>query len=249
MLIVLLLLTFACRDSSDKENVGNVQEGVTQDDSANEPEASSNEPDSASTDAESEETEVSEESEESDDSSTDPTDSATEPSDEETEPENYSDPLSELCHSDVVDWPSDWFLFEREVLEEVNIYRQQGADCGALGYFEPASPLTMNPDFRCASRYHSIWMSENTYTHNSPEGDLGEDPQQRLYSIGYDGIWGENIYAAPSQPSTVVSGWMASDENCATIMAEWWNVIGVGYYYDPDSTHEHYWTQKFGFQE
>ncbi len=253
MILHVLFFLVACRGGSDPDSLGNIQEGEAEEEETQENDT--DEDDSSAQDQDTtqeQDTDEAEDTEEEDPSDTQaPEDTAEAEGQEEEDTGSivYSDPLSELCHSDIEGWPSDWFLFEQAVLDEVNQYRQQGASCGALGYFEATTPLEMDPDFRCASRYHSLWMSENTYTHNSPAGDLGDDPPQRLGFVGYDGIWGENIYAAPSQPSTVVSGWMGSDENCATIMAEWWNVIGVGYYYDASSDHTHYWTQKFGFIE
>ncbi len=164
----------------------------------------------------------------------------------EPELEPDPEPSIESCHERVVDWPAEWVLFEEQVLEEVNIRRSQPADCGSEGLFEPTTPLTMDPEIQCAARYHSIWMSENQYTHDSPGGDLGDDPQARLQSVGYSGAWGENIYASPASAAAAVEGWMASDGHCSNIMSDWWTVIGIGYYRNPSSEWEHYWTQNFG---
>jgi len=154
--------------------------------------------------------------------------------------------LGEGCHERIVDWPEEWIRFEERVLEEVNIRRAQPADCGTEGLFEPTTPLVMDPEIQCAARYHSLWMSENSYSHESPGGDLGDDPQERLSSVGYQGAWGENIYASPDSPEAAVQGWMESDGHCSNIMSDWWTVIGVGYYFNEAAPSQHYWTQNFG---
>ena len=60
-----------------------------------------------------------------------------------------------------------------------------------------AGPVEMEANLRCASRYHSLWMAQtNSFSHESPGGDLGEDPWERIDSTAFDGFAvGENIAA------------------------------------------------------
>ena len=44
-----------------------------------------------------------------------------------------------------------------------------GADCGTMGKFDPAPPLTIEPHLHCAARKHSQDMGErNFYDHVNP---------------------------------------------------------------------------------
>ena len=56
---------------------------------------------------------------------------------------------------------------------------------------------------------------------------------------------GENIAAGYSTPQEVVNAWMNSDGHRANILSEKYTKIGIGYYYDKDSTYRHYWQQLF----
>ena len=165
-MICLWIVLVACRSQSSPK-----QEGVVQEEQASGQEGNSG------TGTEGNETEGSNNTSNGDSGTQDPDEQDTDPQDDtqngqdsqgedpdDNQPDDnqvYSDPNSELCHDEISNWPSDWFLFEEAVLEEVNIWRAQGADCGTQGYFEPTQHLVMDPDFRCASRYHAFWMSEN----------------------------------------------------------------------------------------
>ena len=115
-----------------------------------------------------------------------------------------------------------WSTYEEEVLVLLNERRAEGADCRSGGQFAPAGPLSMSPYLRCSSRFHSYWMGiiQDELMHESPGGDLGDDPWQRIASTGFPGsATGENIAAGYSTPEDVVEGWMTSDGHCANIMA------------------------------
>lgn len=153
---------------------------------------------------------------------------------------------AEACHPDVAGWPEDWAATEDKVLDKVNQERAAGADCGSYGSYAPAGPLEMDPDLRCAARYHSLWMAENdSMTHESPGGDLGDDPWSRIAATDFAGTAiGENIAGGYSTAGSVVQGWMASDGHCANIMAPSATLTGIGLYVG--GSWGYWWTENFG---
>ncbi len=135
-------------------------------------------------------------------------------------------------------WMGGWTHAEEEVLRLVNEARARGADCGSEGRFSPTSPLTMQPQLRCAARVHSRDMTERGYfSHRTPEG---AGPGERIDASGYRWrTWGENIAGSYPTPEAAVNGWLDSDGHCANIMNPNFDHIGVGYYGAE-------WTQVFG---
>ena len=154
---------------------------------------------------------------------------------------------AELCHDAIQGWSETWSIIEERLLEEVNVRRAEGADCRTEGVFAPAEPLEMEASIRCSARYHSYWMSENEYfNHDSPGGDLGDDPWQRMERTGFRGDpVGENVAFGYENPGQAIAGWMSSDGHCANIMNPSANVIGIGYV--QGSSYGHVWTQNFGY--
>lgn len=142
-------------------------------------------------------------------------------------------------------WLAPWIDAEQQVFEKVNQARAAGADCGTMGKFDPAPPLTIEPHLHCAARKHSQDMGErNFYDHLSPEG---EGPDGRITDAGYTG-WasvGENIAAGSADPTEIFNGWMASDAHCANIMNLQYKHFGIGFYEGPGDF-RYYWTQTFG---
>jgi uncharacterized protein YkwD len=153
---------------------------------------------------------------------------------------------AEACHPDVEGWQDAWAALEDEVVELVNRERAAGAHCGAYGNYPPAGALEMEPNLRCAARYHSRWMAENNqFSHDSPGGDLGADAWARIASTDFAGsAVGENIAAGYGTARSVVDGWMDSDGHCANIMSASATLTGVGYW--PGGSWGTYWTQNFG---
>lgn len=145
------------------------------------------------------------------------------------------DPAVDTC---AVAASEDGASFEEQVLELVNAQRAAGADCGSAGVFDPAGPLTMNADLRCAARTHSQDMADRDYfDHTNPEG---ESPGDRIDATGYQWrSWGENIAWGQRTPEEVVDAWMNSDGHCSNIMNAGFSEIGVGY------AEGNVWTQKF----
>jgi uncharacterized protein YkwD len=155
---------------------------------------------------------------------------------------------AELCHESIEGWSETWSLMEERVLDEVNAYREQGADCHSEGVFSATDSLSMDARIRCSARYHSLWMAENDhFDHSSVGGDLGDDPFERMERTGFAGEpVGENIAQGYESPFQVVAGWMTSDGHCANIMNPYANVIGIGYFHQQPGSFGHLWTQNFG---
>ena len=157
-------------------------------------------------------------------------------------------PATDLC-ADAANWEQEWSDWEVEVLNLVNEYRAQGADCGSRGSFQATTALTMNATLRCAARLHSLDMYvRGFFSHDNPDG---EDPFDRMAAVGYEGSsMGENIAQGQQSPQDVMEGWMGSDGHCGNIMSDSFTEIGVGYYPGEQSgfQNRNYWTQTFGAQ-
>ncbi len=157
-------------------------------------------------------------------------------------------PTEPTCAELAEGWSEEWVSFEDQVIELVNEYRAQGADCRSGGQFPPALPLGGDEELRCAARRHSLDMQARDYfDHLSPEG---ETPGDRVGRTDYEPrALGENIAAGQMNPDQVVAGWMRSDPHCANIMNSLFEELGVGYSHDPDvptQPHRRMWTQVFG---
>jgi uncharacterized protein YkwD len=176
----------------------------------------------------------------------DDTDTVTDPEPEEEEPEEEDPVWEEACHPDVEGWKGSWASAEEKVVELINEARATTTNCGSEGVFAATGPVVMDQHLRCAARYHSLWMAQtNSFSHDSPGGDLGEDPWERIDSTGFDGFAvGENIAAGYDSARGVVNGWLGSDGHCANLMNPDATLTGVGYYVG--GYYGHYWTQNFG---
>jgi len=159
------------------------------------------------------------------------------------------DPL-EACHPSAENWPSESAALEAQVVELVNAIRADGADCGDAGVFDAAEPLVMEPHLQCAARVHSLDMgTQNYFSHESPDGPLGEDEYERVQNADYGGILlAENIAAGQDSAETTVEMWKSSAAHCAKIMNPDATETGVGFASVPDSAWTSYWTQEFGTQ-
>ncbi|MDG1479351.1 MAG: CAP domain-containing protein [Myxococcota bacterium] len=172
----------------------------------------------------------------------------TSPDDTDDTDDTEADPIwEEDCHPDLTGWAAGWTTKEEKVVELINEARATPTDCGSQGSFEAADPIAMDPHLQCAGRYHSLWMSDtNSFSHESPGGDLGEDPWARIDSTNFAGAAvGENIAAGYASARDVVDGWLGSDGHCANLMNPDATLTGVGYY-KGNGEYTHYWTQNFG---
>ena len=167
--------------------------------------------------------------------------------DEDTQtPEEDAVIWEEDCHPDLDGWRGGWASQEERVVELINEARSTPTNCGTYGTYAAAGPVEMEPNLRCAARYHSMWMAlTNSFSHDSPGGDLGDDPWERIDSTAFDGFAvGENIAAGYDTARGVVDGWLDSDGHCANLMNPDATLTGVGYY--AGGSYGHYWTQNFG---
>lgn len=156
-------------------------------------------------------------------------------------------PASSHC-AEVANWDPAWTAWEDEVLRLTNEARAVGHNCDSEGNFGPTTPLTTNPELRCAARLHSRDMIQNGYfDHDSRDG---RDPFDRMMQAGYSGgTMAENIASGQTSPAAVVQEWLDSDGHCSNIMSPAFDELGVGYYYAPGSNpwvSSHMWTQNFG---
>jgi uncharacterized protein YkwD len=150
-------------------------------------------------------------------------------------------PASQPPSQPPIDPSSPW---EDQVLQLTNARRAAGAVCGNQS-FAPAAPLAPNPALTAAARGHSRDMAERGFfEHTNPDG---RTPADRAVAAGFQSRYvGENIAAGQRGPTEVVQAWMDSPGHCQNIMDPHYRVLGVGYFFSPQSSHGHYWTQDFG---
>jgi uncharacterized protein YkwD len=110
------------------------------------------------------------------------------------------------------------------------------------------SALTSNSALASAARAHSKDMAQNNYF--SHTGSNGSSMESRISGAGYSySAAGEIIYAGPGKlntPYSAVSNWLASSAHHKIIMDSIYTDVGVGYWCDPNSQHEGYFTADFG---
>ena len=154
--------------------------------------------------------------------------------------------ISDDYHPPACDHLDPWDLNaieqEEEVLEEVNELRAEGPTCPTTGTeHQPADPVVMDENLRCASRLHSIDMVEQDFfEHTNP--NTNEGPQDRADAAGYEGWVSENIAFGSSTGEATVQQWLGSaDGHCENMLDPSHEVMGIGMY-------ENHWTQKFGNQ-
>lgn len=102
-------------------------------------------------------------------------------------------------------------------------------------------PLTYNAEL---AAYASVRAHEisTKFEHTRPNGQSAVDPD--LFS-GY-GMIGENLAMGnPSPQHTVSTQWRNSPSHYAAIIHPDFSRLGMGYYYAPNSTYKHHWTQIF----
>lgn len=117
----------------------------------------------------------------------------------------------------------------KEVLDLVNIERSK------VG----VSPLKLNEELMWASNIRAEEISR-VFSHTRPDGSA-------CSSLIKDGMYtvGENIAAGNSTPEATVEQWMNSPGHRANILNPDYTELGVGYFYDANSEHGHYWVQMF----
>ena len=109
-------------------------------------------------------------------------------------------------------------------------------------------PLKANTQLSNAAENHTKNMANQDFF--SHTGKDGSSPTNRVQSVGYLGVAGENIAAGSSTPEDVFAQWMNSSGHRANILNADYQEIGVGYYFLANDTgsvnYNTYWTQVFG---
>ena len=119
------------------------------------------------------------------------------------------------CES-VATWPLESSDAELELLTAVNRARARGGRCGELS-FEPATPLQLSPELRCAARIHANHLaSRDRLTH---EGKDETPPVLRIARAEYEGIPHYEVLAQDFEDaSTVVGAWLESAPHCQAVL-------------------------------
>ena len=103
--------------------------------------------------------------------------------------------------------------------------------------------LTINSQLTYAAQAHANDQADrDTMTHT---GSDGSNAGTRIQRSGYPTRnWGENVAAGYSDPTTLVSAWMASPTHRANIVSGDFTQIGVAVAYAADGTA--YWAMELG---
>jgi len=167
-------------------------------------------------------------------------------SDSDSDSDGDTDALE--CDPSVEGWNPGWKATEDSLLAWLNDFRESGADCGAAGYFEGTSPLSMEYHLQCAARVHAKWMADNDTTgHDSPGGPLGDTQEERVENAGYDGVFtGESLAYGTSEVSQVANSMINADDHCARLMDPDTNHAGIGYARDDSTEQVYFWVMEFG---
>ncbi len=133
-------------------------------------------------------------------------------------------------------------------LQAMNDARAVDQDCGSRGIFTATHPLMLNPMLQEAAFTHASWMrSQQTLSHSSPGGPLGDSMVQRAEGAGYTN-WSrlsENILRGRDRGVPAINGWLDSDGHCKNLMDA--RVRDVGLARDGVSgVSAAYWSSTFG---
>lgn len=130
------------------------------------------------------------------------------------------------------DLTSPYKSYVSEVLELVN---EERAKVGV-------EPLELNFSLISAADVRAEEACE-CFSHTRPDGSLFSTVLDDLGVSYY--CSGENIAAGSSSAKVTVQQWINSPGHYENIINPAFTQLGVGYYYDKDSTYQHYWTQIF----
>lgn len=124
--------------------------------------------------------------------------------------------------------------FAAEVVRLVNLERAK-AGLKSLGTFQR---LTDAAQIRAGelAKY---------YSHTRPDGTQFDTVMKEVGTNVIANGFGENIAGGQRTPAEVVEAWMNSPGHRANILRPDYSYIGVGYYYDANSTYKYHWAQNF----
>lgn len=124
--------------------------------------------------------------------------------------------------------------FELRIIKLVNAFRKRAG----------LQSLKIDRQLTSAAREKSKDMGINNYfSHESPRYGT---PQEMLNSFGITCRWsGENIASGFPCPDMAFNEWIKSPGHRFNILKREYTHTGVGYFYSPNGTFNHYWTQEF----
>ncbi|MBQ8435935.1 MAG: hypothetical protein IJX24_08035 [Oscillospiraceae bacterium] len=105
-----------------------------------------------------------------------------------------------------------------------------------------ASPLTLNTSLSSAANVRAVEIAD-TFSHTRPDGTSFSTALESL-NINYRGC-GENIAAGQTSAEEVMAQWVASEGHYKNIINPNYTQLGIGYYFDNDSTYKYHWVQLF----
>jgi uncharacterized protein YkwD len=135
--------------------------------------------------------------------------------------------------------------FRREFLNDINLARQNGCNCGHT-YMPPAPPLVWNDQLENAALAHAKDMATKKYfSHTSKNGRSVAD---RVTAAGYffkgykTFTVGENIASGQLSIAEVMDGWLKSEGHCRNLMNPAFKEVGIAEF-------NNYWVQDFGSRQ
>ena len=104
--------------------------------------------------------------------------------------------------------------------------------------------LKMNSTLNAAADVRAKELTKQ-FSHTRPNGSsCFSILQEKKYAVQYMSA-GENIAAGYASAESVMDGWMNSPGHRANILGRSYDEVGIGYYYDANSTYRYHWVQLF----
>jgi len=130
-------------------------------------------------------------------------------------------------------------ILDETMLNLINEARSQERLCGDVHY-ESVTAVTWNCQLKGAAISHAEDMGDNNFFNHT--GSDGLNVGHRVSATGYD--WrrvGENIAARYDTEESVIQGWLASPEHCATVMDYNFIETAVSVYLPEGADYDTYW--------
>ena len=149
---------------------------------------------------------------------------------------------SDLPCAPTASWEAAWTTFEDELIDAINARREAGGQCGSQT-MPPTNALTLSTTLRDIARAHAEDMSVNDYIgYSSPDGEWLMQPE----ACGFGGpAAAQNIGNGHTSASAALDALVGYEATCLNLHVAA-NVVGVGYYADPNATYPSYWAVYLG---
>lgn len=114
------------------------------------------------------------------------------------------------------------------------------------------NPFQYQKELALAANYHAEDMAvDNYFDHSTYDRVNGKlvyvcGTFERIGKYISFPYMGENIAAGKTTAKEIVDGWMNSAGHRANILNPNYKYLGVGFYFDTNSTYKYYWVQDFG---